>query len=298
MALGILIFLVWFVHRRKSRAGSSSARERLTPSDDEIQTWRGPQSTTLIHHPEKYAAEDATSPFVPPSGAHSAFTRNYTNNDGIEPTEYSNGASNPFQTPYESYAGLAASDSRRASLHELHGESSMQMLNDRRPPSLITRAAMSAVRPSTPHTTFLMRDMTSPVSPISPADDVQRHDFDHEAQVDAHEYWREHSSSDFHDSGHTSLHNRSSVSNPFLSEEDDDALEPPPSIPSRSPRRRSSPVVHYPTENEISTFNFGLAGMHRQLGEQGVEDAHGEDGWRGQYPPPRKESTIGRHEMA
>lgn len=285
VALGLLIFLVWMMNRRKRRAGKFT-KGHPSASESEIQSWRAPSSRSS-QFPEKYTTLEAPHPPVPPMATHLAPTDHWANSN-----ENSSSEENPFYSPYESYAELAAQNSRQhsiTSLHELHGESSTHMLNDR-PASPITRAAISAVggRPLTPYTPM---EMQSPISPISPAEETQHHGFwrnprDYVNLVD------QPSSSDAYDSGRTSLHHSSNPTNPFLSEEDD-TFGAPPAIPDRSERRRSSPVVHYPSGNELSTFDFGISGSRRRWADE--EQAAGDDGWRG--PASRRESVIGRHEL-
>ena len=87
--------------------------------------------------------------------------------------------------------------------------------------------------------------------------------------------------------------------NPFASPEDDDIEDErldmvSPIIPARSPERRHSPMVHYPSWSEVSEFDF--SGDNRRVhpslrGQSSNED--GGDGWR-----PTRESTIGRQELA
>ncbi|KAK4543673.1 hypothetical protein LTR36_005318 [Oleoguttula mirabilis] len=83
--------------------------------------------------------------------------------------------------------------------------------------------------------------------------------------------------------------------NPFASPEDgeaDDVISP--IIPSKSPERRHSPMVHYPSWNEVSEFDFGGQGRVRPSLRDQSSSEEGGDGWR----PARRESVIGRHELA
>ncbi|KAK5123067.1 hypothetical protein LTR85_003263 [Meristemomyces frigidus] len=85
--------------------------------------------------------------------------------------------------------------------------------------------------------------------------------------------------------------------NPFTSPEDEEADDViSPIIPSRSPERRHSPMVHYPSWSEVSEFDFtgsnegrGRASLRGQSSSE-----EGGDGWH----PARRESVIGRHELA
>lgn len=75
--------------------------------------------------------------------------------------------------------------------------------------------------------------------------------------------------------------------NPFSSAEDaeaDDVVSP--ILPGRSPERRHSPMVHYPSWDEVSEFNFSGNGRDRR-----AED--GGDGFQSS-----RQRVDGRHEMA
>lgn len=293
VAVGLLVFLIWLLNRRKKRTGTFEKHRPATPSETEINSWRAPSHSSEF--PEKYINMQAPHPPTPPTRAHPAYAHGWSD-DEIRPTANSSGeisgASNPLYTPYETYAELTSGDSRRhskASLHELHGESSMQMLNHHQPTTPIARSPNAAVgRPSTPYSPELMRGAMSPVSPISPVDDTHHGRF----WRDLHDYttpYQEDYSSRY-GSRHASVHHNSESSNPFLSEEDE-PLEAPPSIPMRSERRRSSPVIHFPTGDELSTFDFGIEGERRLLHDESYSHSR-------RKPIPRRESVIGRQEMA
>ena len=76
--------------------------------------------------------------------------------------------------------------------------------------------------------------------------------------------------------------------NPFSSPEDDEAADViSPILPTRSPERRYSPVVHYPSWSEVSDFDFSGSGTSRS-------DEDGRDGWH----PSRERKKEGRYELA
>ncbi|KAK3680469.1 hypothetical protein LTR37_021224 [Vermiconidia calcicola] len=78
--------------------------------------------------------------------------------------------------------------------------------------------------------------------------------------------------------------------NPFTSPEDreaDDVVSP--ILPTRSPERRHSPMVHYPSFDEVSDFNF--SGQDSRDGQR--YSTGGGDGWR-----PGRERRDGRYELA
>lgn len=300
VAIGLMIFLIWLLHRRRRRSGTFIKHRPASPSDSEITSWRAQSSHSDF--PEKYAAMTAPRAPMPPVRTHPAMSRGWTD-DEIRPIRNGNGdisEENPFYTPYDNYAELAAENSRQPSLHELHGESSMQMLSDHRPTTPVAESAMG--RPSTPFSPELMRGgMMSPVSPISPADDTQQHGFwrnseDHAKPHQPEDYANPYQPEDYersqYDSQNSSSHHRSTSSNPFLSEEDD-VVETPPSIPARS-SRRSLPIVHYPSGDELSTFDFGIESERRRWAAE--RNVDGADGYR--KPVPRRESMMGRHELS
>jgi hypothetical protein len=79
--------------------------------------------------------------------------------------------------------------------------------------------------------------------------------------------------------------------NPFSSPEDEEADDVvSPILPSRSPERRHSPQVHYPSWSEVSEFDFG----NGRGKEHHSSSESGGDGWR---PLPVAYSTYGRHEL-
>jgi len=91
------------------------------------------------------------------------------------------------------------------------------------------------------------------------------------------------------------LHQPQRDHNPFSSPDDDEADDiVSPIIPTRSPERRHSPMVHYPSWNEVSEFDFSGEGRGRSAMGHSGSDESGDDGWRGS----RRESVIGRHELA
>lgn len=76
--------------------------------------------------------------------------------------------------------------------------------------------------------------------------------------------------------------------NPFASAEDEEAddVVSPIMPPIRNPERRYSPMVHYPSWDEVSAFSF--SGSEREARQE-----DGGDGWR-----PELERKHGRHELA
>lgn len=90
-------------------------------------------------------------------------------------------------------------------------------------------------------------------------------------------------------------HHEHDQSNPFGSPEDNEADDViSPIIPARSSERRYSPMVHYPSWSEVSEFDFSGEGRSRASLRGQSSNEEGGDGWR----PSRRESVIGRHELA
>ncbi|KAK4560342.1 hypothetical protein LTR86_005538 [Recurvomyces mirabilis] len=84
-------------------------------------------------------------------------------------------------------------------------------------------------------------------------------------------------------------------SNPFSSPEDDEADDiVSPILPSRSPERRHSPMIHYPSWGEVSEFDFSGEGSRGRSvrGQSSYESSSGDE-YR-----PRRESVLGRYELA
>jgi hypothetical protein len=83
-------------------------------------------------------------------------------------------------------------------------------------------------------------------------------------------------------------HQPAIYTNPFSSPEDEEAddVVSPIVPPTRNPERRYSPMVHYPSWDEVSAFSF--SGDERE--------GHHEDGGDGWRPPPGRQN--GRYELA
>jgi FtsZ-interacting cell division protein ZipA len=79
--------------------------------------------------------------------------------------------------------------------------------------------------------------------------------------------------------------------NPFASSEDREAEDVvSPILPTRSPERRYSPIVHYPSWDEVSEFNFS--------DDERAARAQAADGGDGYRPRVGRERRDGRHELA
>jgi hypothetical protein len=101
------------------------------------------------------------------------------------------------------------------------------------------------------------------------------------------------------------------ATNPFVSDYDEDTAqrqrltqhEPeayegddivsPMQPPSRSPARRHSPLVHYPSWSEVSEFDFGEADIGDRSARAQRRSSPGGDGYGRD-----RESVVGRTELA
>jgi len=91
-------------------------------------------------------------------------------------------------------------------------------------------------------------------------------------------------------------HEEEQQRNPFASPEDvedEDRDLVSPIAPSRSPERRQSPMIHYPSWGEVSEFDFAGDGRVRRSVRGQSSSESGGDGWR-----PNRDSAYGRHELA
>lgn len=261
VAIGLLAVLVVCMRRRKRKTGSYQkygGGSKLL-GDSEIQSWWSPESSAYQTRiwSEKPAPYEHTTPGMPmlsaPTPIAAAGVRHDSNGTGSSGSGY--------HTPYSGPAELAASRS-----------------SERLP---VTVAAHSPVgpkhvdtrrnRPATPlmHTAMLNNHTRaqhpgyadSPVSPITP----------HQAEYSSlpqspNPFW---SPDDFEANRGQRQSNHSE--NPFHHPDDGYESLPPP--PPRSPQRRYSPQIHYPSGTEISNFDFGLTSQQlhelRQAGEEG-----------------------------
>lgn len=85
---------------------------------------------------------------------------------------------------------------------------------------------------------------------------------------------------------------QSQAANPFTSPEDEEDDIVSPILPSRSPERRHSPMVHYPSWSEVSEFDFNGDGR-QGLRNMSSSETDGGDGWQ-----PTRDRMSGRYELA
>lgn len=252
IALGLAIFLVWFLHHRRKNTGSFLKKRPSTPSSDEVFSWRESANA------EKMGNADAPPLLQKPMAAHGAFpSRTWTNDDDDMNPGYG-------RVEQEGPAELAAEHSDHESLHRTMTPEARQH------------------RPSTPFSPAAFDEV--PISPVSTS--PSPYQTYHPNSTSTHTY---HPVSPTHRASLSALATSIATDypqpyqhNPFASiedasadEDDDDEYEDPyhrgeqyqsmltpvPEIPSRSPKRASlSGGVVYPSEDEFGRFDFGLGG--------------------------------------
>ncbi|KAK5137345.1 hypothetical protein LTR08_008922 [Meristemomyces frigidus] len=255
--LGVVFCCLW---RRKRRSGAYFQR-RGTPSisDSEVDAWRSPEQT-----------HRSTAAFNPSHGSTEKFNQGPVMQERLAPPpmamhpayvrQYSSQSSaedNPFFTPQERSEHSYEMEAEPVRPAEL-GTGQQGHHTERGMGEAVSnrRSSSSVRRHSRPTTPFSPVGMRGLASAAPP-----QH-----------------------------LHG-----NPFTSLEDDEADDViSPIIPVRSPERRHSPMVHYPSWNEISEFDF-VGDQHARASMGGQLRA--EDGGDG-YRPARRESVLGRHELA
>ncbi|KAK3652631.1 hypothetical protein LTR56_001996 [Elasticomyces elasticus] len=301
----IVLGIVFCLMQKRRKATGALFKRRPTPSvtDSDVENWRSPmsrQASTLSYGPSREwmqqynrMSDAPAGPAVPPGhnlqpppmAMHPAFVRQYSSRSTSE--------DNPFFTPNETpspdhdeSSGAVSAASYRVINNDTpsHDSSISQQYDTHRPTSPIAPVMMTTSwaqrmhdTPSHESSTSQQNDMHRSTSPIVPAmmttSWAQRM---HGEQPQQPQH------------------------NPFASPEDDehdDVISP--IIPIRSPERRHSPMVHYPSWTEVSEFDFagergssGRPSRQSLRGQQSGED--GEDGWR----PTRGESVYGRQELA
>lgn len=254
IAVALGAFLIWFLHRRRKNTGSFFKRRPSSPSDNEVYSWRNNAEA------EKYGNLDAPPLLEPSMAARGAYPTRSWNNEydgmhfgyGYRPDEHSGPAE------------LSAERSNRGSFQETPRQQDRYGEREDRPPTPFSPELFATVA-------------ASPVSPIEQEPQRRR----------SSGFWPSRGSSEGYrnlDTPHTAHQPSlatlaSSVAqdyphpyyqNPFASSEDYDEdgyedscqdprrhLSPTPDIPTRSPRRQSSPMVFYPSSDELGKFNFG-----------------------------------------
>lgn len=276
VALALMGVIFWCMKRRKDDTGSFFMRRR-TPSiaSSDIRSWLpGSRSDTFGNttyvsagdsNPDAWAKQPQMSvrPQMgePRMSQHPAFAAARLNRSSGSTSD-----ENPFYTPHER---MDAQSARDVDLERGQYDPHPVELDDNgyaRPRSSASLQA-SGDRPPTPFSPMEM--MGFGASRAGPSSQVERRDF-----------------------GQNQAGPQSRPSNPFSSPEDEEDDLVSPILPSRSPERRHSPMVHYPSWSEVSSFDFHGDGR-QGLRNMSSSETDGGDGWH-----PVRERTDGRYELA
>ena len=296
LAVAVMIFALCCVDRRQKRHGGngifpSRKRRPTSPTDSEVRAWRArhphmslvstvapPMSQVNNRPPREWVdrynrlADQQT----PPVHMHPAFAHQHSDSTGTT------SETNPFFTPM---ARSTENTGLQTEQHDYHPGYPKQGFNvdvvpyapyrpdARRSHSSYRRSVSSNrsmedrnSRPPTPFSPMMMLQASSPPQATNPF----VADYDEDA----------------------AQRQRLTQQEPEVYEGDD--IVSPMQPPSRSPARRHSPLVHYPSWSEVSEFDFtGEA----DLGDRSVRAqrsrSSGGDGYRRD-----RESIVGRTELA
>jgi len=263
IAVAIAGFLIWLLHRRRKNTGTFFKRRPSSPSDTEVSSWRNNGEG------EKYGNSDAPPLLEPQMAAHGGYaTRTWTSDDDDQHLGYRGYRLDEHHGPAE----LSAERSENGSFHRTTTlEDRYSVDRQDRPPTPFSPESFSAMA-------------ASPVSPIEQEPQRRR----------SSGFWPPRGSSEGYrnlDPSHVTRQPSLAAiagsvaqdyphpyyQNPFASHEDydqDGYMYPyqqdqgplTPDIPSRSPRRQSTPVVYYPSHDELGKFNFGVQRRPSELG--------------------------------
>lgn len=259
LAFAILGVVFFCMHRRKRTTGDFFHR-RATPSitDSDIDTWRQPTSWQRASTGPEEAWPNRYNEMPARVPPPMSMHPAYAGAFTRHQSSTETSEDNPFFTPQES---------ARSSPDHYDPEAVMAPYDA---PAVIDsphRAVQRDSRPSTPFSPMMMGANTSAHV--------------RQQQLQQHQHQQPHGAA--HD--------------PFASPEDDEADDVvSPIVPTRNSERRYSPMVHYPSWGEVSEFDFSGSGSgsggNRTVRSTPSNDEDS-DGWR-----PRRESTIGRSELA
>ncbi|KAH0283926.1 hypothetical protein M436DRAFT_46856 [Aureobasidium namibiae CBS 147.97] len=274
IAIAIGAFLIWFLHRRRKNTGTFFKNRPSSPSDTEVSSWR------TNGEAEKYGRRSDAPPLLEPQmaahgggGGGGYATRTWTNDDDDMNLGYHGYRLDDHHGPAE----LSAERSERGSFQrtatlEDNDQYAAHGRQDR-PPTPFSPDSFGAT-------------IASPVSPIEQEPQRRR---------SSSGFWPapppRHSAEGYRNLDRSPVSHQPSLAalagsvaqdyphpyyqNPFASHEDYELQdgyadvyhhgEGPltPDIPSRSPRRQSTPMVYYPSSDELGKFNFGVAGDGR-----------------------------------
>lgn len=299
LSLGLVFLALFCVHRRRkqhSGTGIFPNRRRVgSPTDSEIGEWRSRHPhmglVTTITSPMSQTQNRAPREWVerynrlsghptPPVYMHPAFTHQASGSAGISSSE-----TNPFFTPANRSTEHADYQNEAAEYHPGYPQSGFTAATvpytpyrpvARRSQSSHRRSSTSSglrdernSRPPTPFSPMMMLQASSPAkqNPFTSAQD-------NDADDDAAE------------------RQRVTRAEQETHEENDEVSPMQP--PSKSPARRSSPLIHYPSWSEVSEFDFTGESDANGRELRGKRSGNGSvDGFRRE-----RESVVGRTELA
>ncbi|OQO12173.1 hypothetical protein B0A48_02814 [Cryoendolithus antarcticus] len=289
LALAVLGFVLFCLRRRKQkRGGSGLFRRDPSVSESDIEGWRSPTlpqmgaAATSHRGGQMMQRHDRPSrewvehynrlgdQRTPPAHLHPAFAAQQHSQMQETPSS----EENPFFTPEErSEHSMAQYEAAREftsdDLDTAYHPGYITPAEPTYPLESKTRRSQSSRHDSSPS-----GQHSRPVTPFNPL-----------AMMSPPQHKQHHAENPFtspedeleHDLGtHRGYHPA-----PYDDDEERDLVSP--ILPTRSPERRSSPMVHYPSWGEISEFDFGGEGRARKSGE----------GYR-----KERESVVGRMELA
>ena len=299
LCVAIAAFVVLCLrHKRKKHGGSGVFQRDPSVSDSEIGGWRTPMAETPMamgttntigavpprkavpsrEWQTKYARMSANE--APPMTMHPAYMQ-----QRHSPAESSSiSDDNPFYTPAERAEADAMLEHREMPAETLPAESSWVRNHSQRRSGSSSRPRDSSdfayTESNRPPTPLMHHMMGGSKSPISPVQQHQRNPFYYPDDIHAErEATRQ-----------ALMRNNSEAEREHC--EADDVLSP--IIPARHPERRHSPMVHYPSWNEVSEFDFsGSDSEHRRSLKERSSGSTGGDGWRNS----QRESVVGRTEL-
>jgi len=299
LAVAVMIFALCCVDRRQKKHGGSgifpSRKRRATsPTDSEVGAWRArhphmslvstvaPPMTQANNRPPREWVDRynrLADQQTPPVHMHPAFAHQHPDSTGAT------SESNPFFTPMARPTENTASQPEQHDYHPGYPKTGFNAdvvpYTPYRPDA---RRSHSSYRRSISSNRSLEDQNSRPPTPFSPMMMMQ-----------------------------ASMSSPPQTINPFVSDYDEDVAQrqrltqPEPEIyegddivspmqpPSRSPARRHSPLVHYPSWSEVSEFDFtGEADLgDRSVRAQRSRGSSGGDGYRRD-----RESVVGRTELA
>jgi len=296
LAVAVMIFALCCVDRRQKKHGGSgifpSRKRRATsPTDSEVGAWRarhphmglvttiaGPMSQVHNRPPREWVdrynrlADQQT----PPAHMHPAFMHQHIDSTGPIPE------TNPFFAPAERSTEITGLQTEPHGYHPGYPKPGFDVnVTPYTPYRPEARRSHTSYRRSTSSDRSLEERNSRPPTPFSPMMMMQASSPPQATNPFVSEYDED-------------LAQRQRLTQHELEAYEGDEIVSPMQPPSRSPARRHSPQVHYPSWSEVSEFNFS---GEADLGDRSVRAQRsrgsGGDGYRRD-----RESVVGRTELA